>query len=90
MLLLEPLFVCLVGIGVAVLVTISAPAWTAAAARLNEWFLHSLRQASHTVDSSLNTYDENVVEGQVVDHPAKNQNDGSSGEQTPESNKEST
>jgi len=88
MLLLEPLFVCLVGAGAAALVIITAPAWTAAAARLSEWFLRALTRASRTVNRSLNDQDENVVDGWVVDSTAKNHEDRSSDEPTQAEDKE--
>ena len=74
MLLLEPLFVCIVGVGTAALLIVTAPIWTAAAARLGDWFAAALKRASRTVDSSINE-GENVVEGWVVDQPADKHED---------------
>lgn len=75
MLLLEPLFVCIVGVGTAALLIVTAPLWTAAAARLNDWFLAALKRASRTVDSAINDRDDNVVDGWVVDQPAEKHED---------------
>ena len=76
MLLLQPLFVCLVGVGVAVLVIATAPVWSAAVAGLSEWIFHTFRQASHVADGTSDE-DDNIVEGWVVNQPASDQEDGS-------------